>query len=60
MRSIFEAEKIKGGVITNVFAHIYPSKAFSNNREISREELIRLNEITMEKKKRLRSVSKKI
>ena len=59
MRSIFKAENNKGGVHTNVFAHISSSKAFENNREMSREELMRLNKITMEKKKHLKPFSKK-
>lgn len=50
MKSIFHSERNKGGVITNIFAHIEKSKAFTNNRELSKEELIQLNKITMEKK----------
>lgn len=52
MKSIFRSEINKGGVLTNIFAHIEKSKAFANNREISKEELIRLNELTMKRKEK--------
>lgn len=54
MKSIFESKKSKGGVLTNVFAHLEKSNAFANNRELSREELIKFHRQTLEKKAKLK------
>ncbi len=58
MNSVFRSENSKGGVLTNKFAHIEKSKAFANNREISKEDLVRLNESTMKKKMKMKPLNK--
>ncbi len=58
MQGLFKSESSKGGVVTHVFGHFEKSNAFANNREMSKEELIRLHKTTLEKKSKLKPKTK--